>query len=310
MNHILNLLRLIAIKLQSTYLFMQTLPEVSLKAAVHRPLLRSRHPKGLWLTRVCHPTWVLDYCGWEGMQCRLERGGKAEEPFPWLPGTWHLYAPRVPYRLRFDRPELYVEDLWLRFEWRRPPPALAKLEFAVIADAEEHLASDVRALCDLQERGLPGSELTIRGHLLCVLGKILTAAQAGARGTRKDPWRVLAPESLEAATRERLLHQVDMRVGQALDAPPNLPRLAALLNMSVSSLAHRFKRETGMTVAQRVRWLRIREARRLLAKPSATVKSVAQALGFRNPFHFSRVFAQVAGLPPTSYLGRYKDSGR
>ncbi|MCZ7648903.1 MAG: helix-turn-helix transcriptional regulator [Planctomycetota bacterium] len=286
---------------------MQFLPDATLKAAVHRAKPRLR-PSGVWLTRVCHPTWVLDYCGLEGESCRIEREGAEGPPFAWRPGTWHLYAPHTPYRLRMDRTDLPSQDLWLLFELRQPPLELKARDFAVLADPEDQLGADVRAMGLLQERGLPGSEWTLHGYLLCVLGRILTAARAGAAGTPEDPWRVLAPDSLEADAQGRLLHQVDRHVTRALKSPPTLEQLAALLNMSVSSLAHRFKAETGLTVVQRIRWLRVREARRLLAQPSATVKSVARSLGFPNAFYFSRVFTQVAGLSPTLYARRFKQA--
>jgi AraC family transcriptional regulator of arabinose operon len=38
-----------------------------------------------------------------------------------------------------------------------------------------------------------------------------------------------------------------------------------------------------------------------LHKPGALVKNVAADLGFTNPFHFSRVFKSVFGIPPDAF---------
>ena len=76
--------------------------------------------------------------------------------------------------------------------------------------------------------------------------------------------------------------------------------------MSVSSLAHRFKAETGMTPIERIRWLRVREAKRLLSREAATVKSVAAALRFSSPFYFSRVFKEVTGSTPQDFISQQR----
>jgi len=39
----------------------------------------------------------------------------------------------------------------------------------------------------------------------------------------------------------------------------------------------------------------------LLQVPGTTVKEVADALGFSDVFHFSRVFKKINGLPPGRY---------
>jgi AraC-like DNA-binding protein len=47
--------------------------------------------------------------------------------------------------------------------------------------------------------------------------------------------------------------------------------------------------------------LRMEHASRLLLESDATVKSVAAALGFKDPFHFSRVFRSVHHVPPSRF---------
>ena len=47
--------------------------------------------------------------------------------------------------------------------------------------------------------------------------------------------------------------------------------------------------------------LRMEHASRILLESDATVKSVAAALGFKDPFHFSRVFKSVHQVPPSRF---------
>ena len=176
--------------------------------------------------------------------------------------------------------------------------------FAVIADPAGRIADYVRSMYVHQQHGRPGSGVVIHGLFVAVLGEIGAAAKRGDAGTGEAPWCVESPEEAAGAREDRLLHRVDRTVSEALSSPPSLDELAEALHMSVSSLAHRFKAETGFTVVDRVRWLRIREARRLLAQPGATVKGAAHELGFSSPAYFSRVFTEVSGITPVSYLQR------
>jgi AraC-like DNA-binding protein len=45
--------------------------------------------------------------------------------------------------------------------------------------------------------------------------------------------------------------------------------------------------------------LKMRRAEEMLRYRGLRVKEVSEALGFTNPFHFSRVFRRVLGHPPS-----------
>jgi AraC-like DNA-binding protein len=47
--------------------------------------------------------------------------------------------------------------------------------------------------------------------------------------------------------------------------------------------------------------LRMEHASRILLESDASVKSVASALGFKDAFHFSRVFKSVHHVPPSRF---------
>ncbi|HXC99652.1 MAG TPA: helix-turn-helix transcriptional regulator, partial [Verrucomicrobiae bacterium] len=61
------------------------------------------------------------------------------------------------------------------------------------------------------------------------------------------------------------------------------------------------KQRTGCAPMDYFTRLRMRHACRLLSSGSASVKEVAAALGYGDPFYFSRVFKSVNKVPPSKY---------
>ena len=49
---------------------------------------------------------------------------------------------------------------------------------------------------------------------------------------------------------------------------------------------------------------RMQRARVLLDETDLTVAQIGRAVGFADPYHFSRRFAAVVGRPPTFYRAR------
>lgn len=109
---------------------------------------------------------------------------------------------------------------------------------------------------------------------------------------------------------------LDRRVGialalmrQSLEQKVTLALIAESVNLSVSRLRHLFKEETGMTPAQYVKSLRIREARELADETFLSVKQIMYRIGINDASHFSRDFKTVYGATVTGYR-RGKTSNR
>jgi AraC-like DNA-binding protein len=252
---------------------------------------------GVWSSPYRHTSWMMDFWSGPKMACRVTTPDGKERAFE-RRCTWHIYAPGVAYSERYDESPPW-EMLWFQFSPGSALPPLTRRAFTAVHDPEERIAPYARAMYVSQQRGEPGSDLIRRGLLLAILGEAIAAGHRGHAGTPEDPW--LVSPGAESAN---LLQRVDAHVLRRVTAPPSLDELARALDMSVSSLTHRFRTETGMTIVDRVRWLRIREARQLLAKRGADVKSVAQRLGFSSPFYFSKVFHEVTGVTASDYLRR------
>lgn len=83
--------------------------------------------------------------------------------------------------------------------------------------------------------------------------------------------------------------------------------LAAQAGLSVEAFIRWFKANTGRTPAAFVAERRIREACRRLAFSDDSIEQVAEAVGFANRHHFSRVFKRHAGCGPARFR---RDRGR
>lgn len=289
------------------YNILQSLRQARLVMAEHSLVARPRRARA-WLGPMRQPHWVLDCCLWEGMRMRVEADGRHAREFPRRPGIWHLYAPETVFHEYYEWPERAANDGWVLFRLpgarygpARSGPAPFRRRFSAFEDPDDRLGPVVRELYAVQQRGEPAREFLLHGLLQSALGELAMAARRGGRGTPEEPFRVRGPG---AAAEPGLLAQVDAVVLRALANPPGLDELAERLHLSVSSLAHRFPKEAGMTVVERIRWLRVREARRLLARRGASVKRVAEQLGFSSPFYFSKVFREVSGVPPRAILER------
>jgi AraC-like DNA-binding protein len=83
------------------------------------------------------------------------------------------------------------------------------------------------------------------------------------------------------------------------EAGLDLARIARAASLSVAQLCRVFQREVGTSPMKHLARLRVARARDLLRKTTLNVSETAQAVGFSDPLHFSRVFRRQTGLPPS-----------
>lgn len=93
---------------------------------------------------------------------------------------------------------------------------------------------------------------------------------------------------------------------QHLNRPLQVSTLAEMVSISPSHYFALFKRHTGYAPMDYFTRLRMEQARRLLDTTTSSVKEVAAALGYDDPFYFSRVFKSVNQLAPSNYRIKQK----
>lgn len=84
--------------------------------------------------------------------------------------------------------------------------------------------------------------------------------------------------------------------------PLTLTAIAQALSISKSKLCQLAAQvEPGMTVTGLINRRRIAVAMRLLEKPDAAIRDVAEAVGIPDYNYFARVFKRIAGMTPSAY---------
>jgi AraC-like DNA-binding protein len=83
--------------------------------------------------------------------------------------------------------------------------------------------------------------------------------------------------------------------------PLDLHAVADECGIGYSTLRRRFKEVTGQSITDYLLRIRLDRARELLAHTRMGVAEVADAVGFGDPYYFSRVFHLKEGLTPTAF---------
>ncbi len=86
-----------------------------------------------------------------------------------------------------------------------------------------------------------------------------------------------------------------------LDQVITVAALANHAHMSVSHFHAFFRKHLGLPPMGYVKRVRLRRASELLVTTGLPVSTIAQHVGFANPFHFSREFKHHFSVPPTHY---------
>ncbi|WNF45108.1 AraC family transcriptional regulator [Pseudomonas sp. SG20056] len=92
------------------------------------------------------------------------------------------------------------------------------------------------------------------------------------------------------------------------DQPLRIEDLAREVNLSTSTLHHRFKAVTALSPLQYQKQLRLQEARRLMLCEGLEAASASYRVGYESPSQFSREYSRLFGAPPLRDLARLRSS--
>ena len=88
--------------------------------------------------------------------------------------------------------------------------------------------------------------------------------------------------------------------------PFTLAGLAKQHSLSISSLSHRFRAATGVSVMEYLQSCRMANAKQMLAETDSSVSEIVEKCGFSDDSNFSRAFKQLNGMSPTEFRKKYK----
>jgi AraC-like DNA-binding protein len=90
--------------------------------------------------------------------------------------------------------------------------------------------------------------------------------------------------------------------------PLRIDDLAREVNLSASTLHHRFKAVTSMSPLQYQKQLRLQEARRLMLNDGLEASVAGYRVGYESPSQFSREYSRLYGAPPLRDMARLRSA--
>lgn len=80
-----------------------------------------------------------------------------------------------------------------------------------------------------------------------------------------------------------------------------LGAIAKRFNLSLSYLSFLIKKETGTSYSDYITGKRIALAKELLKENSTSVHEVVERVGYKDYFHFNKLFKKHVGLTPSKF---------
>ena len=103
-----------------------------------------------------------------------------------------------------------------------------------------------------------------------------------------------------------LVRQCRSYISEHIYEPLSVRQIAEALNISTSYLSHLYKRETGETITDFIRYKKISEAKLLLQYSELTLTDIGEQLGFCSQSHFTDIFHKETGLTPSKFRHIYR----
>lgn len=204
------------------------------------------------------------------------------DAFILFPGEWHRYLPD---------PETGWDEYWIGFDGSYIRSLVASGVFS--ADHAIFETELDKSLLALFSQIIETVKVEARFQQQILAALIL---QALVRLNTFKPDHAKLPDNFETAIQkakcilaERLEHEVDLEA------------LAADIGFGYSNFRRIFKHYTGFSPYQYHLNLRFLKAKSLLIGSKASIKNIADQLGFECPFHFSRLFKKKTGLSPGTW---------
>ena len=109
-----------------------------------------------------------------------------------------------------------------------------------------------------------------------------------------------------ARSQPHWLRAADQLISDRFREDLRLATVAAEVAVHPVHLARSFREQFGVSIGERIRALRIREACRLLAGTKLPLVEIAIAVGFSDQSHFTRVFSRHLRVTPLQYRRLYR----
>lgn len=157
-------------------------------------------------------------------------------------------------------------------------------------DTDNHVRNTLeKMLVEYTEKSLGYQEI-MRSHLIILLVEMI---------------RQVKDSNLTESENE-LVNLVSNYVQKHFSEKPLLQIIAEKYNYSVSHISRTFKQETGQTLQEYIRSIRIHESCRLLANTSNKISDIAEMVGYDDAKFFTKIFKKETATSPRDFRKKHQ----
>lgn len=251
------------------------------------------------------PLWVADYSVNE-----LERVRVGSPARPWrqrTARTLHLYPPETLFWEDYPADARTLSDCrYILFHGGEAADlgqlVHPRVRYVRFEDPDGAVGAQLLAMAETGSASGEAGFWKAQAELCALLDLLLSGERVD------DETRRIRVAPLRAGNTP-FVQQAREQMGRHLAEGITLEALARHLHVSVSTLSHRYRAETGQSPVQWLLEARINMAKGMLLK-GQTLKAVAEATGFSDAFHLSKTFKRLEGVAPRHYLRSLRQTER
>ena len=227
------------------------------------------------------------------------------ETYHLTPGQAIFFREGTLVSRELSPPERTIEVIWIIFNAYSHEhldlPRLLHLPACLLGATAGRIHQDLQEA--LREWGseTPARALVINGLLLRMLAAACRApAEDIALPHTVTPHAATGTAKRGQAQRELVQHAM-LFLTEHFAEPLTLERLAASLQVHPSHCCRAFRQLVGVPPMKYLEQVRMGQAERMLLNTALSVQEIAQAVGYPDPYYFSRAFRRVTGQSPSGY---------
>lgn len=258
-------------------------------------------PRDHGMSRSRHAYWALDADYAPGFRYRVHSYHS-----PWQqrePHTALLYAPNTPYWedvSQIKTPHLHSRGLLFHADnlpgcstWIRTTN-----DHAVIHDTEGELGTLIDRIIDLGHSQGQSAGAHAQALLWDIIARLQTVQPISGRHfqlTESPPGQTPSNKTEPPFTKA-----VHAFLRDHLSHPISLADLARHMDLSVSTISHRYQKETGSSPMHKLIEMRLEVAKGMLIRGDR-LQQIAEQTGFSDAFHLSKSFTRRFSVSPKQF---------